>query len=70
MVAARGGRRGWRRFTTTYRPTISVARAHYTTSDGNDEGSEDKDSECEGEGEIWGVRVGGLLLLLFSFFVG
>ena len=31
-AAARGGRRGWRRFTMTYRPTISVARAHYTTT--------------------------------------
>jgi len=31
VAAARGGRRGWRRFTTTYHPTISVARAHYTT---------------------------------------
>ena len=27
-----GGGRGWRRFTTTYHPTISVPRAHDTTT--------------------------------------
>jgi hypothetical protein len=31
VAAARGARRGWRQFTMTYRPTISKARAHYTT---------------------------------------
>jgi hypothetical protein len=55
------------------RPTISVAQAHYTKikyGDGNDKGSDNKDSKCKGEGKIWGVQVHGLLLLLFPFFVG
>jgi hypothetical protein len=35
-----------------------------------DKGSDNKGSEWEGEGKIWGVRVRGLLLLMFLFIVG